>query len=380
MTDKATKLSYLLSYTPKVMPNNPTAQGWTADQIRYYQYHGFEILFDYYVDMYDGFTSDISTINTNITNIQNDISTEISNREQADTNIKESISTNRKEVDDEIVETNSNLQDLTNTYNEFVSTYNSQLEVILGDLETHSTDISKLDTRVTNLETKSTEFTNKFSSVDNTLTEVKNTLNEKVSINSILDTNGIILSSVLPSYVDDVLEYNSKSDFPLSGETGKIYVDKTKNLTYRWSGSVYVEISPSLALGETADTAYSGLKGLTNANNITKLDTRVTSLESRTTLVENSVTTNTSDISTLKTNVGTNTSDISTLKTNTSGLSEKITTNTSDIGTLSSKVNDLASKIDNISFDTLKSVDSDGTKYLVHLEASSDGLSLVFEN
>lgn len=78
-----------------------------------------------------------------------------------------------------------------------------------------------------------------------------------------LDANGKIPSSQLPSYVDDVLEYSAKASFPATGETGKIYVDTTTNLTYRWSGSAYVEISKSLALGETSSTAYYGDKGKT---------------------------------------------------------------------------------------------------------------------
>lgn len=76
-----------------------------------------------------------------------------------------------------------------------------------------------------------------------------------------LDTEGKVPSSQLPSYVDDVLEYSSKSEFPAKGEAGKIYVDTTTNLTYRWGGSSYVEISASLALGETSSTAYAGNKG-----------------------------------------------------------------------------------------------------------------------
>lgn len=76
-----------------------------------------------------------------------------------------------------------------------------------------------------------------------------------------LDSTGKVPSSQLPSYVDDVIEANSKSAFPAVGETGKIYVAKDTNLTYRWSGSAYVEISPSLALGETSSTAYPGDKG-----------------------------------------------------------------------------------------------------------------------
>lgn len=71
-------------------------------------------------------------------------------------------------------------------------------------------------------------------------------------------TNQTIPTSLLPSYVDDVIEYSSKSSFPAAGATGKIYIDTSTNLTYRWSGSTYVEISPSLALGTTSSTAFRG--------------------------------------------------------------------------------------------------------------------------
>lgn len=60
-----------------------------------------------------------------------------------------------------------------------------------------------------------------------------------------LDTKldkGLIPSQYLPSYVDDVVEYDSKSAFPATGEEGKIYVDKSTNLTYRWSGSTYIQV------------------------------------------------------------------------------------------------------------------------------------------
>lgn len=62
---------------------------------------------------------------------------------------------------------------------------------------------------------------------------------------------GKIPASQLPSYVDDVLEYDTMSAFPVTGEGGKIYVAKDTNLTYRWSGTQYVEISPSPALDDT---------------------------------------------------------------------------------------------------------------------------------
>lgn len=76
-----------------------------------------------------------------------------------------------------------------------------------------------------------------------------------------LDSTGKVPAAQLPSYVDDVVEYDSQSDFPETGEDGKIYIAKDTNLTYRWSGSQYVEISASLALGETESTAYRGDRG-----------------------------------------------------------------------------------------------------------------------
>jgi len=78
-----------------------------------------------------------------------------------------------------------------------------------------------------------------------------------------LDSSGKVPSAQLPSFVDDVLEYANLASFPASGESGKIYVALDTNLTYRWSGSAYVEISQSLALGETPATAYRGDRGKT---------------------------------------------------------------------------------------------------------------------
>ena len=78
-----------------------------------------------------------------------------------------------------------------------------------------------------------------------------------------LDSSGKVPSTQLPSYVDDVLEYTTKSNFPSAGETGKIYVDTSTNLAYRWGGSTYTEISPSIALGTTSSTAFRGDYGNT---------------------------------------------------------------------------------------------------------------------
>lgn len=82
-----------------------------------------------------------------------------------------------------------------------------------------------------------------------------------------LDNGGKVPSSQLPSYVDDIVEgyyYDNKfykedtHTTEISGETDKVYVSLDTNLTYRWSGSTFVEISASLALGTTSSTAFRG--------------------------------------------------------------------------------------------------------------------------
>ena len=117
-------------------------------------------------------------------------------------------------------------------------------------------NITKEDLNLNNVENKSSEMIRNELTKSNVISALNYTPAE-------LDTNGKVPTTQLPSYVDDVLEYSAKSSFPATGETGKIYVDLATNLTYRWSGSAYVEISPSLALGETSSTAYRGDKGKT---------------------------------------------------------------------------------------------------------------------
>ncbi|MFC7450564.1 hypothetical protein [Rhodococcus daqingensis] len=60
-----------------------------------------------------------------------------------------------------------------------------------------------------------------------------------------LDANGFVPPANLPSYVDDVLEYADHGALPGAGLSGKIYVALDTGKIYRWSGSAYIEISPS---------------------------------------------------------------------------------------------------------------------------------------
>lgn len=86
-----------------------------------------------------------------------------------------------------------------------------------------------------------------------------------------LNESGIIPSAQLPSYVDDVIEVDTFSNLPGTGESGKIYIVQDTNLTYRWSGTGYVEISKSLALGETSSTAYPGDKGKATTDKLNRI-------------------------------------------------------------------------------------------------------------
>lgn len=114
--------------------------------------------------------------------------------------------------------------------------------------------------------------------------------------------SGVIDAAHLPSYVDDVIEgylnggkfYTTKSSSgaysgEIKAEAGKIYVDLNNNKTYRWSGSAYVVISETIALGTTHSTAGYGdeshaayahsLKTSGNPHHVTKADVGLGSVD-----------------------------------------------------------------------------------------------------
>ncbi len=86
--------------------------------------------------------------------------------------------------------------------------------------------------------------------------------------------SGKVPSIQLPSYVDDVIEgtladvdeFRDIENNILDPESGKIYVDLATDKQYRWGGSLYTEISKSLAIGETADSAFAGNRGVALEN------------------------------------------------------------------------------------------------------------------
>ncbi|WP_010242802.1 hypothetical protein [Peptoniphilus rhinitidis] len=84
-----------------------------------------------------------------------------------------------------------------------------------------------------------------------------------------LGDDGKVPSSQLPSYVDDVMEFESKSKFPKTGEKGKIYVDLSSENIFRWSGSAYVEISPNL-ITQADIKKLQGIEDGAQKNNVTQ--------------------------------------------------------------------------------------------------------------
>ena len=113
-----------------------------------------------------------------------------------------------------------------------------------------------------------TEHTHETSEV----TGLDTALSEKVNKSALgqangvatLDGSGLIPSTQLPSYVDDVVEgyaktstsdsgvvtvdgFYKEAEFTtaITGETGKIYVDLSTNISYRYGGTTFVQITSS---------------------------------------------------------------------------------------------------------------------------------------
>ena len=167
----------------------------------------------------------------------------------------------------------------------------SALNLVTSDVDSIKEDVIDMSNSISDLQGDIADLGTAKADKDDVYTkgETEALLAEKQPVGNYATLeNGKILASQLPSYVDDVLEYASISQFPVQGENGVIYIALDTNKTYRWGGTNYVEISESLALGETASTAYPGNKGKANADAITTLQTEVANIKDGTThLFEN---------------------------------------------------------------------------------------------
>jgi hypothetical protein len=125
------------------------------------------------------------------------------------------------------VSTVSTKVEVTPTGNLAANDVQEALVELQGDIDLHETRLDDHDTDILDLQTN------------------KENKSEKGAANGYcpLDGSGLIPSGNLPSFVDDVLEYANLAAFPVTGETGKIYIALNTNRQYRWSGSIYIDIS-----------------------------------------------------------------------------------------------------------------------------------------
>ena len=152
---------------------------------------------------------------------------------------------------------------------------------LMGTINTEIQDRKDADTELENkLQTNINKLEKKLEKKHDDFVATKGQANGLAS----LDGNGLVPSSQLPSYVDDVIEgyatyevsetgklSNIKlySDLdhanPITGESGKIYLNITPDeppYQFRWSGTQFVDSNTSsLILGEVTGTAYDGAKG-----------------------------------------------------------------------------------------------------------------------
>lgn len=231
----------------------------------------------------------------------------------------------------------------------------------------------ELQQNITNIENTSSELTeliqNKVdvSVLENyatisSINNIQSQLDTKVDIEKILDESGMIKASVLPGFVDDIIEGVLESDgtfTPLVStsvvkESGKLYVDISTKKTYRWSGSSYILISESLALGLTSGTALEGsigkelldrvdaLEKNTSGNKIDVIEQKLDSL-----ILENKEQAN--DISRLVSDVSNKFSELDELQ-------ESIIKSASDIEYINKELDELESVVKEIS-DTTDSIE-----------------------
>jgi hypothetical protein len=85
-----------------------------------------------------------------------------------------------------------------------------------------------------------------------------------VSVPDLVD--GMVPESQLPAYIDNVQEYANEAAFPATGLPNVIYVAIDVNQSFRWAGTVYVQMASGLVLGTTSATAYRGDRGVSAYN------------------------------------------------------------------------------------------------------------------
>lgn len=217
-----------------------------------------------------------STLQGNIDSSNSDLNSKITAETERATAAENTITTNYKAADSTL---QSNINNEATTRSEADAALDSKISKEVSDrTQAISTLQGSLDTEIARATKAEQDITSAYEAADTTLQNNINAINNSKGVaNGIatLDQNGLVPSSQLPSYVDDVIEVSTFSALPDTGESGKIYVTQDTNLTYRWSGTAYVEISQSLALGETSSTAYAGDKGKATTDKLNRIPNKL---------------------------------------------------------------------------------------------------------
>lgn len=217
-----------------------------------------------------------STLQGNIDSSNSDLNSKITAETERATQAENTITTNYKAADSTL---QSNINNEATARSEADAALDSKISKEVSDrTQAVSTLQGSLDTEIARATKAEQDITSAYETADTTLQNNINTINNSKGVaNGIatLDQNGLVPSSQLPSYVDDVIEVSTFSALPDTGESGKIYITQDTNLTYRWSGTAYVEISQSLALGETSSTAYAGDKGKATTDKLNRIPNKL---------------------------------------------------------------------------------------------------------
>lgn len=217
-----------------------------------------------------------STLQGNIDSSNSDLNSKITAETERATQAENTITTNYKAADTTL---QSNINNEATTRSEADATLDSKISKEVSDrTQAVSTLQGSLDTEIARATKAEQDITSAYEAADTALQNNINAINNSKGVaNGIatLDQNGLVPSSQLPSYVDDVIEVSTFSALPDTGESGKIYITQDTNLTYRWSGTAYVEISQSLALGETSSTAYAGDKGKATTDKLNRIPNKL---------------------------------------------------------------------------------------------------------
>lgn len=165
-------------------------------------------------------------------------------------------------VDDTLITKLEGLSDQTTIDQDITEAVDTAKQELQGNIDSTKATIDNYTVNGHKI-SENPVLTNTDIGLGNVTNDAQIPLSQKGATNGVatLDESGKVPSVQLPSFVDDVLEYDNFEAFPETGETGKIYVTKDTNLEYRWSGTQYTQISKSVGLGETSSTAYAGDKG-----------------------------------------------------------------------------------------------------------------------